>query len=102
MIKRIGKSADEHYKEAHNKIVKAMEESMKIIEADSKLLVGVDSGRLRASLTSQVEDKGDKIIGECGTNVEYGFFHALQNPYLETAVDQNLENIRRKIGDALK
>ena len=102
MIKREGKSADEHYNDAHSKLLKAMEESMKMVEADSKLLVGVDTGRLRASLTSQVEDKGDKIVGECGTNCEYGFFHSLQNPYLETALDQNLEEIRRKIGDVLK
>ena len=101
MVKRVGKSVDEHCNDAHNKLIKAMEKSMKMVEADAKLLVGVDSGRLRASLTSQVEDIGDKIIGECGTNVEYGFFHALQNPYLETAVDQNLENIRRKIGEVL-
>lgn len=100
-IKREGKSVDEHYQNAHSKIMKAMEESMKMVEADSKLLVGVDTGRLRASLTSQVKDEGDKICGECGTNVSYGFFHSLQNPYLETALDQNLEQIRRKIGDAL-
>jgi len=101
-IRRIGKSVDVHHKDAHDKILKALEEGMKMVEADSKLLVGVDTGRLRASLSSKVEDKGDKIVGECGTNVEYAFFHSLHNPYLETALDQNLEQIRRKIGDALK
>ena len=42
MIKRTGKSAEEHYKEAHDKIKKALEAGMKMIEADAKLLVGVN------------------------------------------------------------
>lgn len=102
MIKRKGKSPDEHYQEAHQKLLKAMEESVMMVEADAKLLSPVDTGRLRTSITHDVKDEGDKIVGECGTNCEYGFYASLHTPYLEPALDQNLEEIRRKIGDALK
>ncbi|HHV26003.1 MAG TPA: HK97 gp10 family phage protein [Tissierellia bacterium] len=103
MVKRVGKSPDEHYQETHGKLVKSLEEGMKMVEADAKLRVGVDTGTLRRSITSKVEDKGDKIQGEAGSyGVEYAFFHALQNDYLESSLDDNLEAIRRKIGDALK
>lgn len=101
-IKREGKSPDEHYQDAHKKLLKAMEESMKMVEADAKLKVGVDTGTLRRSITSKVEDKGDKIEGEAGSyGVEYAFYHSLQNDYLESSLDENLEQIRRKIGDVL-
>ena len=56
---------------------------------------------MRRSITHSVEDKGTKIVAEVGTNVEYAFFHSLQNPYLENAVDSNLESIRKKIKDVI-
>ncbi len=103
MVTRIGKSPEEHYNEAHTNIKKALEKGMKMIEADAKLKVGVDTGTLRGSITSKVEDKRDKIEGEAGSyGVEYAFFHALQNNYLESSLDENLESIKRNIGDALK
>lgn len=78
-----------------------MTESMMMVESDAKLNTGVDTGTLRRSITHDVKDEGDKIIGEVGSNVEYAFFHSLDNPYLENAVDQNLENIRRKIKEVV-
>ena len=97
-----GISIDEAKQQMHDKALKAMKESVLLIEADAKLLVGVDTGHLRRNITHQVEDKGEKIEGQVGTtNVEYAFFHALQNPYLENAVDMNLEQIRRKMKEVL-
>lgn len=57
---------------------------------------------MRRSITHSVTDEGDKIIGQVGSNVEYAPHHALQNPYMENAIDSNVEQIRRRIGDVLK
>lgn len=97
-----GITIDEAKKQMHDKAIKALTEGLMMIEADAKLKVGVDTGTLRRSLTHKVEDKGEKILGEVGSyGVEYAFFHALQNDYLESSLDENLEGIRRKMGEVL-
>lgn len=96
-----GITTEEAKRRMKEKAMRAMMESVLMVEADAKLLVGVDTGHLRSSITHDVKDEEDKIVGEVGTSVEYAFFHALQNPYLENAVDQNLEQIRRKIREVL-
>lgn len=96
-----GITIEEAKKQMHEKALKALGEGLLMVEADAKLSVGVDTGTLRRSITHKIEDKGDKIIGEVGSNVEYAFYHALKNPYLEDAVDMNIENIRRKIKEVV-
>lgn len=97
-----GITIEEAKKQMHNRAIKALTEGLLMIEADSKLKCGVDTGTLRRSITHKVEDKGEKIEGEVGSyGVSYAFFHALQNDYLESSVDENLEQIRRKIGEVL-
>lgn len=97
-----GITIEEAKKQMHEKALKAMKESMMMIEADAKLLVGVDTSALKRSITHDVEDEGNKIIGEVGSyGIEYAYYHELQNPYLENAVDMNLEAIRKKIGEVL-
>lgn len=100
-ITRKGKTNDEHMSDLSKKATKALTESMLMIEADAKLLVGVDTGHLRRNITHDVRDEGDRIIGQVGSNVEYAYLHELKNPYLETAIDQNLEQIRRKVQEVL-
>lgn len=102
MIKRTGKSNQEHMNDLKKGIMKAMEESVVMVQSDAQLNVGVDTGRLRSSLTHDVVDKGDKIQGQVGSNVEYAPHHALHNSYLENAIDSNVEQIKRRIGDVLK
>lgn len=40
-------------------------------EAEAKKACPVDEGLLRASITHQVADAGDEIVGQIGTNVSY-------------------------------
>lgn len=97
-----GITIDEAKKQMHEKAIKALTEGLMMIEADAKLKAGVDTGTLRQSITHKVEDKREKIEGEVGSyGVDYAYFHALQNNYLESSVDENLEAIRRKIGEVL-
>jgi len=46
------------------------------IETRAKIMCPVDTGRLRASITSGLVDDKDAIVGVVGTNVKYA-------PYLE-------------------
>lgn len=44
------------------------------IEARAKDLCPVDTGRLRSSITSALEEEGDTIVAVIGTDVEYAPF----------------------------
>ena len=94
MIKRVGKSAEEHAQELQVRLLKGLEKGVKAIESDAKVRVGVDTGNLRRSITSDVVMRGNSIVGKVGSNVEYAFFHSLMNPYLTGAVDSNLEFVK--------
>ena len=97
-----GITIEEAKKQMHEKAIKALTEGLMMVEADAKLKVGVDTGTLRQSITYKVEDKGEKIEGEVGSyGVEYAFYHSLQNDYLESSLDENLEAIRKKMGEVL-
>lgn len=98
---RRGISIEEAKRQMKEKAKRAIKESMLMIEADAKLLCPVDTGRLRSSITHQVIEDDDKIIGEVGSNVEYAYFAEQKRPYLEPAVDQNIEQIKRKVGEVL-
>ena len=90
IIERRGKSIDETTTQMIAKITKGVEIGVKAMETDAKLNVGVDTGTLRRSITSNVSKNGGSIVGQVGSNVDYAFFHHLQNPYLSNAVDSNL------------
>lgn len=58
-------------------------------EGASKQLCPVDTGRLRASITHEVETRGtEEVVGRIGTNVEYAVYQELgtsrhpAHPYL--------------------
>ena len=73
-----------------------------LVEADGKLRVPVDTGRLRQSITHRVEDS-TATVGtgvEYAASVEYGYGQRAQ-PYLRPALDQNREKIRRLISAAI-
>lgn len=96
------KTIDEAKKEMREKAVKALQEGLLMIEADAKLLAPVKTGTLRRSITHQIVEEDNKIYGEVGSyGVEYAFIVENKIPYLEPAVDQNIEQIRRKIGEVL-
>lgn len=54
----------------------AMYRAVFIVEADAKRLAPVDTGRLRASITSEVRSEGRDVRGVVGSNLKYA-------PYME-------------------
>lgn len=93
---------DEAIADVTNKRDKAMEEILLMVEADAKILSPVDTGTLRRSITHSQSETKDSVVGVVGSNVEYAYFAELHKPYLEPAVDQNIENIKRKISEVMK
>lgn len=81
---------------------KAVTEACLMIEADAKLLCPVKTGTLKRSITHAVESDENKTAGSVGSNVEYAYWAERNQPYLEPAVDMNLEQIKRKMADVLR
>ena len=84
-----------------------------MVEGDAKKLVPVDTGRLRASITNEVEEE----VGRVGTNVEYarrielGFvgtdilgrnYNQKPQPYLRPALEKNRKKILGLFRDLIK
>ena len=86
-------------KEVANKIntanKKIMEEACLLVEGDAKKLCPVDTGRLRASITHEI----DGLTGYVGSNVEYsravelGTEKQSPQPYLRPALHKNEKKI---------
>jgi hypothetical protein len=93
---------DEAIKSNLVKMEKAMEEILLMVEADAKMIAPVKTGTLRRSITHEQQTEGDKVYGAVGSNVEYAYWAELKRPYLEPAVDMNIENMRRKIAEVMK
>jgi HK97 gp10 family phage protein len=72
-----------------------------MVEAEAKRLCPVDTGRLRASITNQVNPIDSSVI--IGTNVkyapyvEYGTSRMNPQPFLRPAVDMTLRRIGARI-----
>lgn len=77
-----------------------MERAVLMVEADAKMMSPVDTGTLKRSITHDVVDNGE-IVGVVGSNIEYAYWAEKRQPYLESAVDQNLEQIKRMFADEL-
>ena len=84
----------------------AAKEICLVVEAEAKLLCHEFTGRLRNSITHEVESDGSKAVGEVGTNVEYAYYEDRRHPYLTRAIDQNRANMNviieknlKKVGD---
>jgi hypothetical protein len=58
-------------------MAQAMRDCTLMVQRDAKLLVPVDTGRLRASITPEVRMDGNEVMGVVGSNVKYA-------PYIET------------------
>jgi len=50
---------------------KGMSKGVKVIANQVKAETPVDTGRLRASVTDEVREMGDEIVGVVGSNVDY-------------------------------
>lgn len=95
---------DRLIKQVGAKVAAGMEKACLLVENDAKRICPVDTGRLRASLTHEVEKSGKEIIGRVGTNVEYaipveyGASGRPAQPYLRPSLEKNRGNIKRLLG----
>ena len=73
------------------------------IIATAVRFVHVDTGRLRASLESQVEEVGKYAVKvSMGSNVPYAAPQERMYPYLRPAIRENEQEIERIVNDALE
>jgi len=52
----------------------AVEKSLKLIESSAKAKAPVDTGALRDSITSSIDDSGKTIVGQVGPHVPYAAY----------------------------
>lgn len=73
------------------------------VMADAARKVNVDTGRLRASLDSDVEEIGEWAVKVAvGSNVEYAPYHEIDYPFLRPALEENEDFIRDRVEEALE
>lgn len=73
------------------------------ILAEAKKRVNVDTGRLRASLASDVEDVGAYAVSVVvGSNVSYAPHHEYDYPFLRPSVESQREFIRQRVAEAIE
>jgi len=65
------KSLKELMQSLPKRLEEAVEKACLKVEADAKKECPTDDGTLRASITHEVEIKGDEVNGYIGTNLEY-------------------------------
>ena len=58
----------------NQELVRSMQQATYLVESEAARRAPVDTGRLRASLTSRVRGVGTVIAGEVGTNVKYAAY----------------------------
>lgn len=88
--------------EVRRKREEAVEECLLLVEADAKLNCPVRTGTLKRSITHDTRSEDIKTKGAVGSNVEYAYWAERNQPYLEPAVDQNMENIKRRIKEVMR
>ena len=79
----------------------AMDEAMKLIQADTQMLCPVKTGTLRRSYQSAAKAFDGTIEGAVGSNVEYAIWADLKTPHLTRAVDQNIQKVQQILKNAL-
>ncbi|MFA5761722.1 MAG: HK97-gp10 family putative phage morphogenesis protein [Dehalococcoidales bacterium] len=101
---------DDVYKKIHNEQKKRVRQAAIFLESYIKKSFGtspsspgeppgVDTGRLRNSITHEIEEALWDIIGRVGTNVEYGKWLELgtkdmsPRPYLRRAIEENKQEL---------
>jgi len=99
-VKWYGKAVE---KEVHGITVAKLTQAALLVERDAKKTVRVDTGRLRASITHEIDPKDLKA--RVGTNVKYGVWVEVGSekwpggaPYWRPALAANQGNIKRLFG----
>lgn len=83
---------------------RALEKVGMFVESEAQENAPVDTGRLRNSITHEVEG-GYAVIGtsvEYATHVELGTSRSRAQPYLRPAIEENRDTIKKIITDELK
>ncbi|EMA38471.1 HK97 gp10 family phage protein [Halococcus hamelinensis] len=102
-MKDAAKRLNDLQDEVGTSLKSACEEIGLRVIATAVRLVHVDTGRLRASLESQVEEVGKYAVKvSMGTNVPYGANQERLYPYLRPAIRENEQQIERIVNDALQ
>lgn len=87
----------------HAAIVRGVALAAAKVEGDAKTIVPVDTGHLRASISSNSHSTANGAEAEVSTNVEYaayvefGTSRQKAQPYLHPALQKNKANIRKII-----
>jgi len=95
-------------KSVENEIEQALFESALMIERDAKIKVPVDTGRLRASISSRLVEKSGTPYAEVGTSIsyakiqEFGSSKQPAQPFLYPAYVENKQKILKKLAKAFK
>ena len=90
-------------KEIGNSLLSAAEEIGLRVIADATRTVRVDTGRLRSSLSSEVEEIGKHTVKVAmGSNVSYAEIIERRYPYLRPAIRENAKKIEEIAGKALQ
>ena len=95
---------EEVKRELSQKIANALEDIGKVAESNAKLVVPVNEGILKNSISHEV----DSLTVYIGTNVEYaryvefGTSRMVARPYLGPAIKGELDTYRKMVMDELK
>ncbi len=95
---------DKLIREVGLKAFQGMERACLLVENDAKRFSPVDTGRLRASLTHEIERSKNEVVGRVGTDVEYAVYveygtsNMSAQPYLRPALEKNRAAIKRLLG----
>ena len=105
-VKSYRKQLIEYY---DNEIEKAIQKACFLVEKAAKRYAPVDTGRLRASIRTEVERIAKDVVeGKIGTNVDYATYVALgtsrqsPQPYLRPALRNNFTKIVAIIQGAVR
>lgn len=80
----------------------AAEEAALRVLADARRNAPVDTGRLRADISHDVQRLGEHIVRVAvGNNVEYAPFQEIDTRYLRSAFEDNLDRIEELFTDAV-
>lgn len=89
-------------------VYSAIRDGALLVERDAKLNCPVDTGNLRASIQTEMNETADEYIAEVGTNVEYAGYVEYgtkkmdARPFLIPAFESNKESISQEIMNALR
>lgn len=87
-------------KEEKQALKRALDQIGKMVAKDSADLAPVDTGNLKRSMTSYPPEENYVIVGtpvEYAPSVEYGTSRMIARPFLKTAINNDLGNMKKII-----